>query len=104
MAVAALFIAGCSGLGKMTNTQRPSSTRWSRTSIVQGDIVAVSVRGNFPAKYFSRRQRSNSPFHRWDGESMLLETPEGKVPENFVAKSSTALKMVGFQGEGAAGN
>ncbi|MBP6390319.1 MAG: hypothetical protein KA175_08575 [Flavobacteriales bacterium] len=106
MAVAALFIAGCSGLGKMTkHAETIKYTVEPNPLIVQGDSVAVSVRGNFPAKYFSKKATVElTPSIDGIGESMLLETPEGKVPENFVATSSTALKMVGFQGEGAAGN
>lgn len=87
LAATALVVAGCGGLGKMekyastiTHTVDPDPL------IVKGDTVHVNINGNFPGKYFYKKAQVEL------------------TPAITYATGETALKMAGFQGEGAVGN
>ena len=87
LACSALLLAGCGGLGKMTKyAETIKYTVDPNPLIVQGDSVAVNIRGNFPGKYFYKKAQVEL------------------TPAITYAGGETPLKMAGFQGEGAAGN
>ncbi|MCB0795612.1 MAG: hypothetical protein KDB88_12820 [Flavobacteriales bacterium] len=85
--LAALIIAGCGGIGKMSKyAENIKYTVDPDPLIVQGDSVAVSIRGNFPGKYFYKKAQAEL------------------TPTITYAAGETPMEMAGFQGEGAAGN
>ena len=87
LAAAALVITGCNGLGKMKKyVENIKYTVDPNPLIVQGDSVALSINGNFPGKYFSKKA--------------LVEL----TPTLTYAGGETPYKMAGFQGEKAVGN
>lgn len=82
-----VILAGCGGLGKMNKyAENIKYTVDPNPLIVQGDSVAVSIRGNFPGKYFYKKAQVEL------------------TPVITYSAGETPLKMAGFQGEGAAGN
>lgn len=84
---AALVFTGCNGLGKMKKyVENIKYTVDPNPLIVQGDSVALSINGNFPGKYFSRKAQVEL------------------TPTLTYAGGSTPYKMVGFQGDKAVGN
>ncbi|MCB9169674.1 MAG: hypothetical protein H6594_04895 [Flavobacteriales bacterium] len=87
LAGAVLLIAGCGGLGKMNKyAETIKYTVDPNPLIVQGDTVAVNIRGNFPGKYFYKKAQVEL------------------TPTITYSGGETPLKMAGFQGEKAAGN
>jgi Flp pilus assembly protein TadD/outer membrane protein OmpA-like peptidoglycan-associated protein len=83
----AMVLVGCNGLGKMSKyAENIKYTVEPSPLIVQGDSVDVTIRGNFPGKYFYKK-----------GAVEL-------TPTITSASGSMPLKMAGFQGEDAAGN
>ncbi len=99
---AALFIAGCGGLGKMN--KYASTITWTvdpNPLIVQGDTVHVNVNGNFPGKYFYKKALVEMTPAIVTGTDGMVETKGVWAPKSG---TETPLKMVGFQGEKAVGN
>jgi Flp pilus assembly protein TadD len=85
--VAGIVLAACGGIGKMAKYAETVEYNLDPNPlIVRGDSVAVNINGKFPGKYFSKK-------------AMVEITPTLEYGE-----SSTAYKMVAFQGEDAAGN
>lgn len=87
IALAAIFWMGCGGIGKMNKyVEDITYTVSPEPLIVQGDSVEVTINGNFPGKYFYKKA--------------IAELTPTLVYEG----GSTPYKMVGYQGEQAAGN
>ncbi len=87
IAIAALLLSGCGGLGKMNRyAENIRYTVDPNPLIVQGDSVAININGNFPGKYFHRK-------------AMVDLTPTLIYPGG-----ETPARTVSFQGDKAAGN
>lgn len=87
LAATTLVVAGCGGLGKMEKyASTISHTVDPDPLIVQGDTVHVNINGNFPGKYFYRKAQVEL------------------TPTITYSAGESPLKMVGFQGDKAAGN
>jgi len=84
---AAIFLAGCAGLGSMEKALETLGLSVTpETLILVGEDVEVTINGNFPAKYFGKKIRLEAtPVLVWEGGESAFET-------------------VAFQGEDAAGN
>lgn len=84
-----LILAGCNGLGKMAkNVGEVNFYMEPSPLIVRGDSVELSVKGMFPAQYFSKK-------------ATVAVTP---IMVNEKAGYEQAFKTVYGQGEKAAGN
>lgn len=100
--VAATVITGCGGLGKMNKYANTITyTVDPNPLIVKGDTVHVNVNGNFPGKYFYKKAQAELTPTIVTGTEGMVESNGVWAPKNG---SETPLKMVGFQGEKAAGN
>ena len=84
---AAIFLAGCAGLGSMEKALETLGLSVTpETLILVGEDVEVTINGNFPAKYFGKKIKLEAtPVLVWEGGESAFET-------------------VAFQGEDAAGN
>src|SRR6185369_9275961 len=82
IALVAVAIAGCNGLGKMA--KNASTVKYEVTPNpleLKGDSVAITIKGNYPPKYFAKKVTLNI--------TPTLKTPSGEK----------AFKPVSFQGE-----
>jgi Flp pilus assembly protein TadD len=87
MVLTGMVLAACGGLGKMAKyAENIKYNVDPNPLIVRGDSVELSINGNFPGKYFSRK-------------AMVELTPKLEY-----AGGVTPYKMVAFQGDKAAGN
>jgi len=87
IALAAIFWMGCGGIGKMNKyVESITYTVNPEPLIVQGDSVKVNINGTFPGKYFYKKAQVEL------------------TPTLTYAGGSTPFKLVGYQGEQAAGN
>lgn len=84
---AALVLAGCGGLGKMSKyVEDIKYTLDPNPLIVQGDSVAINITGNFPGKYFFKKAQVEL------------------TPTLVYAGGETPFEQANFQGESAVGN
>lgn len=87
IALLSVMMMGCGGIGKMNKyIESITYTVNPEPLIVKGDSVSVNINGNFPGKYFYKKAQAEL------------------TPALVYGSDSSKFKMVGYQGEQAAGN
>jgi hypothetical protein len=97
LSLLAFAVAGCGGLGKMEKNAKTVKYEVTPNPLeMHGDSVAITVKGTYPAKYFSKKANLEvTPFVKTSSGEVAFGAAEVKGEKATAAKGSTIMYKTG---------